>query len=566
MLKNKKFLFLAAFLAFALLFVAACGNGDDDDAAGDNGDDAVEDVADDNGDDDDDNDDVADDNGDDDDGDDNGAAAGGAVGASGEPDELIVGFTGEVPTLDPHAANLSPAAQMQIHTMNRLLYQAQDMSIHPELALSWESVDDYSYRFHLRDDVYFQNGNKLTAYDVEFSLIRGSDAPSVEPVIGMIDPDRIVVEDDYTIVIGTEEPFGPFLAHLAHTAASIMCREAIGDVEPGEAGYDVVGSGPFQIYENIAGDRLVMERWDDYHGEAPNMRLITFRVMTDPQTRSAAIETGEVDLIYGPAPTDIERLENDPSITIHEVMGLGTEYIMLNNNIIDDVRVRQAINYALDTYEIVNITTAGTAFYASGFINPITFAHDPDFEPYPFDLDRARELMVEAGHSGEAGAGDLEFTILSNGGNTIRNQAAEIVANQLNEIGIDLTIELPEFATMMEEIEEGNVAMATLGWLTVTADPDYALFPLFHSSAVTPSTNHAQFVNAEFDDLIERARASQDPDERVELYHEAQLILREYAPWVLLSNNSVRVPVLNNVRGFIPMPATGHFFGSVYFE
>jgi peptide/nickel transport system substrate-binding protein len=250
---------------------------------------------------------------------------------------------------------------------------------------------------------------------------------------------------------------------------------------------------------------------------------------------------------------------------MHERMGLGVEYVFLNNNIITDVRVRQAINYALNTPEIAHIISSGTALYASGYINPITFAHDPDFEPYPFDLDRARELMQEAGYSGEAGANDLAFTILSNGGNAARNQSAEIIENQLNEIGIDISIETPEFNAMMDEIRGGNVAMATLGWGTVTGDPDYALFPLFHSSAVSPSTNSSNFQNEEFDALIERGRTSLDPDERIEIYHEAQQILREYAPWVLLTNNIIRLPALNNVAGVDVVPHQGHFFGNIYF-
>jgi len=538
MLRNKKILFAVMALAISV-FLVACG-GNDDSASGGNDDSTSN------------NNEVAN--------------AGDPVGVSGSSDEFILAIGGEIPTLDPHGANLTAASQVQTHTLSRLVEQNVDLSLRPGLATSWEQLDDQRWQFNLRNDVYFHNGDHMTASDVAFSLTRAAESAHVTPVLGMIDPSKMEIIDDYTIIIGTTYPFAPFLSHLAHTAASIISENALGDVAPIASNDLIVGTGPYQIIANTSGVELVMERWDDYHGDQPNMRLLTFRIIADAPARTFALESGEVDAILAPPPADIQRLEDRDDVIVPVVAGLGVEYVMLNNYHIPDRRIRQAINYAVNTEEIVAVTTEGTFDVASGFINANVFGHNPNFVGYSHDVARARELMIEAGYSGEPGANDLSLVINANGENQIRMQSAEIIANQLREIGINLTIETPEFNAMMDSIGRREVAMATLGWGTVTGDADYALFPLFHSSAHSPSTNHALLDNAELDELIERARASTDPQERIDLYWEAQEILHYEAPWILLSNSNLRVPSRSNVRGMIIMPHQGHFFGHTYFE
>ena len=566
MLKNKKFMFLTAFLAFMLIFAAACGDDNGDDAADDNGDDVEVDYDDDdNGDDD--NGDVDEDDDDETDaGDGDDVAAGGAVGVSGAADEIIIGTGGEIPSLDPHAQNMLAASQILYHTMETLVNQDVNLDIHPGLAESWEQLDDLRWQFNLRDDVYFHNGNKLTAEDVAFSLRRGADAPQVAAVIGMVDAENIEVVDDYTVIIATDEPFAPFLNHMAHNAAAIMCSETVGDITPEDSeNEDIVGSGPYQVIENVSGDRLIMERWEDYHGELPNMRLITFRIIPDHSARTMALETGDVDAILTAQTTDHERLMADANIEMHAVMGLSMDYIVINTEFVPDARVRQAMNYALNTEEIVAITTDNTGIYTGAFVNSLTFGHNPDFEGFPFDIERARELLIEAGYSGESGAGDIEIELYANTESPSRTQAVEIIQAQLNDVGIDIEIQTMEFNAMNELLQERQLYMATLGWGTVTGDADYALFPLFHSDSHSPGTNHALLDNAELDELIELGRSSTDEDERLEAYWAAQDILREEAPWIILHNAQIRVFSQNNLAGFTAMPHQGHMWSDVYF-
>ena len=556
MAKNKKFLFLAAFLVFALLVVlVACG--DDNGGAADNGDD-------DNGE-------VVEADPVDEDGDDNGEepdpAPAGGVGVSGVPDELVVGFQGEIPTLDPHGQNMLVATHVNRHVLETLVTQDENLEIHPNLARDWYQIDDYNWRFYLRDDVYFHNGDKMTAYDVAFSITRAAEAPMVAPIMGMIDPDSIDIIDEYTVVIGTNYPFAPFLNHLAHSAGSILNAAVMGDVPGGpETDFDlIVGTGPYQVIENIAGDRIVMERWDDWHGELPNMRLITYRIIPDPPARTIALEVGEVDIIHAPGAPDIARLESNPDLIVPITPGLATNYILFNLERpgLDDVRVRQALNYATDVPTLVYVISEGTQIPSVGFVPPLAFGHNPNFEPHPYNLERARELMIEAGFSGEEGAGDLAFEFIVNPEAPAGVQSAEIFANMVARIGVDITLNPMEFTTMIEDyLNESRHYIATLGWGTVTGDADYQFFPLFHSSS---ANNHARFFNDEADELIERARSSTDPNERLELYAEIQEILRYEAPWVLLGNGNIRLPAQRNVGGIVVMPTQGHFYGNIYF-
>ena len=554
MFKKKSFLFVAAFLALSLILVACGGgNGTDTDET-DNGDTGADTEV------------TTEDT---DTSTDGPAVDGGGVGVTGQSDELIFITGGEIPTLDPHGANMQQAAMVNNHVLETLVVHDTDLNIVPHLATSWEVVDEQTWRFYIRDDVYFHDGTKLTARDVAFSITRSAEAPMVAPITGMIDVDSINVIDDYTVEIGTNYPFAPFLHHLTHRAASVISADAMGDVPGGpDTDFDlIVGSGPYQVIENTPGDRLVLERWDDWHGmggDLPNMRLITFRIMIDPPARTFAMETGEADIMMGAAAADITRLQEDPNLIMPAVQSLQTEYIVFNTQRIDRL-VRQAINYALDVDTIVDMISEGHQSTAVGFVGAQAFGHNPNFEPHPYDVERARELMIEAGFSGEPGAADLSFEMLVQPEGA-RTQSAEIIARQVEEIGISIELNMMEFNTMNENyIQEGLHYIAPLGWTTVTGDADYQFFPLFHSSS---ATNHSKLENDQVDDLIERARASADQDERQELYDELQEILRYEAPWVLLGVGYVRLSAQANVVGIEDMllPTQAHYFGNIRFS
>ena len=547
MLRKKRFWFIAAFL-FLSLFLVACNGDDDDGAEDDNG--AAADVVEEDDDDDDEPEVVEED---DDDGD---------VAEAGAADEFRIAIAGNIGSRDPHGSNDMPSAQVNTHVFGRLVEQDINLDIQPAIAESWEQIDDRVWEFNLREGIAFHNGDPLTAHDVAFTMERAADAGHIAPILGMIDPDTVEVIDDYTIRIGTEEPFAPFLAHLAHPAASILSEAAVGDTSPEDTTPEqLVGSGPYQIYEFVEDTRIILERWEDYHGPSHNIRIIYMPIIVDPPARLAALETGAVDAMLSPAPADISRVLDDPNIYTIEEQSLAIEYMGmdLNHEYLSIPEVRQAINYALNTEVIVDVSTEGTATLLTNFIPSNVFGYDPNIEGYPYDLERAQELMAEAGVDG------FDIELITNQGNVIRLAAAEIIQNQLAEININVSIQQLEWGAYLEALDTTDFDVFMAGWVSVTGDADYGLYPLFHS-AYHPESNRVGLASPELDAILEAARSTTVESERLELYTEAQEYLHTAAPWVRLGNANLYVPTALNVNGLVVMPHQSHWFADVYFD
>ena len=548
MFKQKKFLFVAAFLAVSLFLVACGDNGNSagNDADDGNGDDAeITDEID--------NDETVSENGD----------------GTGH---LVVAIAVEARTLDLHGTNDMGSAQVSRQIFETLVLQDEDMNIIPGLAHSWEQYNDRVWEFHLNDGVYFHNGDRLTAYDVEATLHRAAGAAQIAAIVGMIDPDTIEVVDELTIRVGTPEPFAPFLSHLAHSAAGIKNINELENSGNGSGDFDSdldrlpVGTGPFQFSEWISGDRIVLTRFDDYHATIESRSLpafdeLTFRFIADSSVRVIALETGEIHIDLNPQADDFSRIENLADLRLEWVEGLRTEYLGMNveHEHLSDQRVRQAINYAVDVEAIVNAIYQGHGSVGQTQLAANVFGHNPNIEGFPFDVDRALELMAEAGL--EDG---FSISLYANTERQDRVSIAQIVEQQLAAINIDVNIVTIEWAQMLNVLDEGNADLFLLGWTTVTGDGDYGLFPLLHTSQHGPPGNYTRFSNADVDRLLDAARESVDTEERLAFYFEAQEILREEAPWVVMLQERPSVFVnYQHVQNLVLNPIGTHFLGDV---
>lgn len=522
MFKKKSYLFMASLLAVSL-FVVACANDDDN-------------------------------------GDDNGVAG---EERDYERDTLRVGVGANINTLDLHATNDTPSSQIHRHIFETLIVQDHEFELHPGLATEWEELEGNRYQFTLQQGVYFHNGDPMTAHDVAFTMTRAADAPHVAPILGMIDPDSIEIVDDHTIIIGTEIPFAPFLSHLAHPAAGIMNAEVVGDIPVGEADVYpyVVGTGPYVVAAQATDDFIRLERWEDYHGDLPNMREIHFDIMPDQPTRLMALEARDVDMIINPAFSDVERMRNDNNINFIEEQSVGIEYMGMNMNheYLGIQEVRQAINYVLDTEEIVSVATEGTGNALRTFIPNNVFGYDPALSTYEQNIARAQELMEEAGL--EDG---FEIELLVNNGNAARLAAATIIQAQLAEINITATIDIAEWAAYLAALDSNDFDAFFGGWGIVSGDADYALYPLLHSNYF-PASNRVGIDSPEIDQLLLDGRSAATEEERLEIYFELLETAMEIAPFVLLQNNNLHAGMVPELRGFILYPHQGHFWGNVYF-
>ena len=476
-------------------------------------------------------------------------------------DTLIVGMGADAKSLDPHATNDQPSSRVSKQIYETLVNQNEAMDLEPGLAESWTQIDELTFEFKLKQGVMFHNGEELKASDVKFTLLRALESSHIGHIVGAIDGEKIEIVDDYTIRISTKEPFAPMIAHMAHTATGILNEKAV--TEAGEDyGQKPVGTGPFKFVNWVTGDKIELERFDGYHGTAPLVKNLVFRNISDNTTRTIELESGGVDIAYDIQPTDVARVEANSDLTLLRDINLSTTYIGFNAKKApyDNVKVRQAINYALDMEAIVDAVYGGVGAPSKGPLGPNVWASNQDLAGYGFDVEKAKELMKEAGYEN-----GFKTTIWTND-NQQRMDIAEIVQNQLKAIGIEAEVKVVEWGAYLDGTANGEHDMFILGWVTVTGDPDYGLYALFHSSQHGAAGNRTFYSNPRVDALLDAARVTAVPAEREAAYREAQEIITEDAPWIFTWTGENLSGTRSNVKGFSQHPAGHHKLAGVYFE
>jgi peptide/nickel transport system substrate-binding protein len=464
-------------------------------------------------------------------------------------DKLVVGMGADAVSLDPHRSNDQSSSRVRGQIYETLIAQDDSLNLIPGLAESWTQVDDLTFEFKLKQGVVFHDGSSFTAADVKFTFDRAVQSPDIGFIMNPIASTEVV--DDFTVRLTTKFPFAPMLASLAHPAAAILSKAVVVD------GYDFempIGTGPFKFVERVVGDSLTLARFDDYHGTKAVTPTVVFRVIPDNASRTIELETGGIDIAYDIAPGDVARVGSNPDLNLVRDPNLSMTYIGFNfqKAPFDNAKVRQAINLALDMDAIVEVVMRGVGAPAFGPIGPNVFGANTDLEPYPFDVEKAKALMVEAGFPD-----GFETTLWTNE-NQIRMDIAEIAQNQLAAIGIKVTVQVLEWGAYLAATAAGEHDMFILGWTTVTADADYGLFPLFHSSQFGGPGNRTYYSNPRVDELLELGRENVDPAVRLAAYREAQEIIRDDAPWIFVNTGENISGTSNKVTGFTQAPAGMH--------
>ena len=272
------------------------------------------------------------------------------------------------------------------------------------------------------------------------------------------------------------------------------------------------------------------------------------------------LETGGVDIAHL-GRSDIARVENHPDLNLYLESNYQKLYFGINTERVADLRIRQAINYAINTAEIHQTIMYGVGDLLTGPLNETVFGAIGNINRFPFDKERALELLAEACYGPD---NRLALTMLVQD-IPERGEWAVVAQAHLAQIGIDLSISVTEQATFLSETAAGNYDMFVLAWTAVTADADYGLFPLFHSSSIGAPGNRTFFNNPEVDRLLELARASFDPEVRLQAYHDAQMIIVEESPMVFIATGVVLMGARNNIGGLRLLPDNHTLYYEVYF-
>lgn len=474
-------------------------------------------------------------------------------------DTLVVAQGADVKALDPHKQNEENSNRVLTQIHNRLVEMNEKMQIEPSLAEKWEQKDPVTWEFKIRKGVKFHNGEELKASDVKFTFDRMKKNHTVAHIVEAID--SVEVDGDYKVIIKTKYPFGALLAHLAHPTTSIL-NEKVVQEKGDNYGQHPIGTGPFEFKEWVSGDKVVLEGFEDYWGGAPKIKKVTYKSVPESSSRTIGLETGEFDIAYDIPVADRERVKNDENIQFIEIPYLGTSFIEFNTTKkpLDNKLVRQAICYAVDIDAIINSVYEGGAIKAKGPISDMVFGAHPNLKTYDYNPEKAKELLKEADLPN-----GFDITLWTND-NPGRIETCEVVQAQLKEVGINVKIETLEWGAYLDRTSRGEHDMCMMGWVSITGDADYGLFPLFHSSQHGSAGNRSFYTNPEVDKLLEKGRTSTDEKERLDAYKKAQEIIMEDASMLLINHGLTNCGAQKYVKGLKLHPSKNHWLYGVYLD
>ncbi len=486
--------------------------------------------------------------------------------------DLVIARVSDSVSMDPSGSNDMPSAVGHHHIYETLVRFDDDSVLQPLLATEWEMVDDVTWEFKLREGVKFIDGTDFTAESVKATFDRILDPDVASPrhfLFSMIEEIKVV--DDHTVQFVLEKPFAPFPAHLTHGGGSIISKTAIekdyeemaaGNEPSTYLGENAAGTGPFMLEEWVPGDYVKLVRNDDYWGEKVLLDSVTYKVVPEPLTRISELETGYAHISDPILPSDLPRVEAMANAGVYRRNYTTLFYLGFNcqKEPFNDVRVRQALSMTLDKEVIAESIFDGTAVPAHGPIAPGVFGYDPSASSPPVNMEKAKELLADAGY--EDG---FESTIWTND-NPSRIGIAEYAQSVWRELGIDIEIEIVEWGAYLENTAAGMHDMFLLGWVTVTLDADYGTYSLFHSSEHGSSGNRSFYSNPEVDALLERGRTEPDPDKRAAVYTELTDILLEEAPMNFVAFTELILGISDNVKGFHATATGLHDLRNVYIE
>ena len=484
-----------------------------------------------------------------------------AVPASAQPaGTLVVGLVAEPVNLDPPQVtdlNSNRVGRRIVETL--VTFPDESTQVVPGLAESWTiSKDGLQYTFKLRSGIKFHDGTPLNAEAVKFSIERQINPNHPASKLGKYpfanyffgNVKAVEVLSDERVAFLLSEPRASFLAVLTAPAASIVSPTAVMKWGPDYPSHPV-GTGPFRFASWDRGQRVVLEKNPSYWKYPVRIERVIYRPIVEDQARLTELLTGGLDLIVGVPADFVDQLEKNPKITLLKQVGAHVWYLGMNNQKkpFDDKRVRQALNYAVNKDAIVNDVLKGTGSASKGPVLPGTWGADGALKAYPYDPDRARKLLAEAGYPN--GFTTTLWVPESGSGMQAPVAMSTVMQSNLKAVGINVSLQTMEWGAYLAKLRTKEQELFALSWMAGTEDPDMVMYPLLHSSQWTPvGPNRALYKNARFDALLQQARLTTDQAKRAQLYKEAQRILVDDAPWVFVDHEIQIAALTKRVQGF----------------
>lgn len=477
--------------------------------------------------------------------------------------DLVIALRTEPTSMDPHFHSLTSNIQINQTIFDALLFRDAEMNVQPSLAESW-SVDDLVWTFKLREGVKFSDGTPLTAEDVVFSLNRVPLVPNAPAPLTIYLQQIVKVEaiDDRTVQITTENPY-PLVPNNLTSVPIMSAKIAAGTAPEGKttqqlnSGDGLIGTGPYRFVSWKRGNELVFERNPNYWGEAPEWDRVIYRFISNPASRVAALQAGDVDLIEDPAVENIEYLKKDANVNVvikgptyrvifigldvgREINSPGISGTEGGKNPLIDPRVREAMSLAIDRKAIVERIMNGMATPAAQLLPYPMFGTSADLvEPARPDLARAKALMAEAGY--EKG---FNLVLSTPNGRYMNDvKLAQTLAAMWAHIGIKTTVDAKAPAVYFSGLNKLEYSASLLGWGAGTGEvsnPITALMVTVDPKKGLGTSNYWGYSNAELDALVAKAGRELDDTKRSEMLQQAMKMgLNDYAVLPLQFEHSI---------------------------
>ena len=472
-------------------------------------------------------------------------------GPTGPTGELILVQGVDAESLDPYVTTSGASKGMMWAMYDKLVERAPDMSTMPWLAESWSALDDTTWELKLRDGVTFHNGETFTADHVRDSIARFKD-PNVKNIYaGQLEKvTEVEVIDPLTVHIKTDGPFALLMEVFSAYCEMMPAAITSGEVDPAE---EPIGSGPYKFVSWTPGDRMEMVAADQPHFSGqPLLQSLVWRPVAEGTTRVVELKTGQAHIITNVDPVQRQEVEDDPATKVLSFRNFSSQCIPLNILKVEafqDVRVRQALNYATDIDTIISTIMQGNAYPLAGALGPGLSGYDPDLEPYPYDPDKARELLAEAGY-----ADGFDIVLTSPNGRYLNDKlASEAIAGMWTEVGVRTTVEVMDWSPFVEGVIGNGPAGKSLDaffFLQLGVPLDAGVSTNFHAGRKGAAWQG--YSNDEVSQIIDEAVTVLDADERDAMYRRMGKIIYDECPWVFLWNTQGLTGVREEVQDWEP--------------
>lgn len=462
---------------------------------------------------------------------------------------VVYGMTQDLASLDPHVDTDAGTRDVVFNLYEGLVKPTSDGGFIPAVASDYIISDDAkTYTFTLRDGITFHDGTPVTIEDVKYSIDRYAEIQGESSAFSSL-VDSVEVQDDKTLVVNLKESYSEFLPMMTIAIIPKSNEDPAGNP---------IGTGPFKYVSYTPGQNLELEKYDGYWQEGvPSLDSVEFKFIADVDTAFVELQAGTIDILKYLTSAQAETLGDDYNIVQGSMNLVHAMYLNSAYEPLSKTEVRQALCYAVDRDAINNFIFGGKShIIGSHMIPAMSKYYEPEAETvYSYDPEKAKELLADAGY---ADGFDLEITVPSSYSQHV--DSAQIIADELSQVGINVTLNQVEWSTWLQDVYKGGNFQATvIGFDGTLAPSDW-----LKKYVTDDAKNFMHYSNTEYDDVFNTAYTTVDDDVKVENYKKAQMILAEDAAAVYIEDPANLVAVSKKFGGYTFYPTAAEDMSLLY--